>query len=632
MKTKKLLAVLLAAVMTVALMPSWALAADTGVADAAALEEAIANAPDGQETVITLESSLELTETIVIGENKQIKLDMNDQTITVSDNFTGRPFTINGALSVTGNGTIDTTNCQTAYGSFDNYGSLVIENGTYIGSVLAGGSVVKNRPESYCEIYDGFFNGTPTAVYNEGVTKIYGGTFDGRSCSACSSSSWGYTIQSHWNNKGASKPEFYFYNGTVIGVQGAFSTSAGYSEIHDGTFETVSCDKHPNATTAWYALYIAGESGEVESHVYGGTFTSASKYAVYIGNSNDGGEKQQAAAYIHGGTFTSGRSDYVIYEDVNLGRLDITGGMFYLNDNSVADVSKWMNEDYMQDESGAIVHNHAKDLVHVPDQQPTCTEPGNSEYWYCEVCDLYFQDADAKTEITKEDTVIQAAGHKLTKTEEKAATCTEKGNEEYWACEVCGKYFSDEACTQEINLADTVIAATGHSYENGKCTVCGALDPDYVPFKPEIIAGTNGTWQKGSKDGMSFTSNAEFADFLKVQVDGKDVDKANYEVKEGSTIVTLKASYLETLTEGQHSLSIVSQTGTATTTFTIQGASVTDPDGDANAPQTGDTTQKGDSTSPKTGDSSQPLLWMTLLLVAGGGLGAMVYSKKRSRK
>ena len=32
----------------------------------------------------------------------------------------------------------------------------------------------------------------------------------------------------------------------------------------------------------------------------------------------------------------------------------------------------------------------------------------------------------------------------------KAATCTEDGNSAYWACHLCGKYFSDEAGTTEI--------------------------------------------------------------------------------------------------------------------------------------------------------------------------------------
>lgn len=169
----------------------------------------------------------------------------------------------------------------------------------------------------------------------------------------------------------------------------------------------------------------------------------------------------------------------------------------------------------------------------------------------------------------------------MVQTPKKDATCTEEGNTEYWYCETCKKYFSDSEGKNEIAPESTAIPATSHSYENGKCTVCGAIDPN---FTPEIIAGANGTWQKGTQDGLSFTSNAAFDDFIKVQVDGKDLDASNYTIKEGSTIVTLKASYLETLSVGKHTLAIVSDTGIAETEFTILAAS----DSDESLVQTGD--------------------------------------------
>lgn len=71
--------------------------------------------------------------------------------------------------------------------------------------------------------------------------------------------------------------------------------------------------------------------------------------------------------------------------------------------------------------------------------------------------------------------------HSMVHTPKKDATCTADGNEEYWTCEICGKYFSDEAGTTEISLAETVIPATGHHYVNGYCTKCGHRDPDYRP-------------------------------------------------------------------------------------------------------------------------------------------------------
>ena len=58
----------------------------------------------------------------------------------------------------------------------------------------------------------------------------------------------------------------------------------------------------------------------------------------------------------------------------------------------------------------------------------------------------------------------------------KEATCTETGLTEGKKCSECG----------EILVAQEEVAAKGHSFAEGKCTVCGADDPDYVaPEQPE---------------------------------------------------------------------------------------------------------------------------------------------------
>ena len=204
----------------------------------------------------------------------------------------------------------------------------------------------------------------------------------------------------------------------------------------------------------------------------------------------------------------------------------------------------------------------------------------------------------------KDETHKETPEVKVTSAVKTPATCTEKGVTTYTAT----VEFNGQTHTDTKDVAD--IPATGHSYDNGKCTVCGAIASD---FKAVIIEGANGSWQKGTKDGLSFTSNAAFAHFLKVQVDGKDLDASNYTVKEGSTIVTLKTSYLETLSVGKHTLAIVSETGTATTEFTVKAAAVTD-----------------DTQSPQTGDDSNIALWIAVLLAAGTALtGTAVYSRKR---
>ena len=125
---------------------------------------------------------------------------------------------------------------------------------------------------------------------------------------------------------------------------------------------------------------------------------------------------------------------------------------------------------------------------------PTCTEDGNQAYWTCGTCGKLFADAEGKTEITLADTVIPAAGHTLTKTEAKAATCTEAGNQAYWTCGTCGKLFADGEGKTEITLDSTVLPALGHDYKDGVCTRCNGKDPDYVPpTDPKAPAQTGET-------------------------------------------------------------------------------------------------------------------------------------------
>ena len=65
--------------------------------------------------------------------------------------------------------------------------------------------------------------------------------------------------------------------------------------------------------------------------------------------------------------------------------------------------------------------------------------------------------------------VVIAAEHTEVVDEAKAPTCTETGLTEGKHCSACG----------EILVKQEVVAALGHSYKDGKCTVCGAVDPEY---------------------------------------------------------------------------------------------------------------------------------------------------------
>ena len=137
---------------------------------------------------------------------------------------------------------------------------------------------------------------------------------------------------------------------------------------------------------------------------------------------------------------------------------------------------------------------HVYPLTPTAAKDATCTEAGNIAYWTCSDCGAIFSDEAGTTEINQADTVIPAKGHALTKTAAKEATCTEPGNIEYWTCSECQKLFKDEAGTTEIDQADIVIPAKGHNpvatalkratdKANGNtaywsCSVCGKFFSD----------------------------------------------------------------------------------------------------------------------------------------------------------
>ncbi len=143
---------------------------------------------------------------------------------------------------------------------------------------------------------------------------------------------------------------------------------------------------------------------------------------------------------------------------------DIYLAVFILEDGTEFDVQK---EDILQ----ALGHK----LIKVDKKEATCTQSGNSEYWYCELCKLYYADEAAAQEIKLADTVVFAKGHELAKVEAKEATCTEAGNIEHWYCEQCKLCFEDENAEKEIPFEETQIAALEH-----KLTKIEAKDPTCV--------------------------------------------------------------------------------------------------------------------------------------------------------
>lgn len=237
-----------------------------------------------------------------------------------------------------------------------------------------------------------------------------------------------------------------------------------------------------------------------------------------------------------------------------------------------------------------VKFNVKHNAVKVERKDPTCTEKGNIEYWYCEACRKYFQDEALTKELKQEETILLATGHNLTKVDEKKPTVDAAGNIEYWYCEVCNKYFSDEKAEHEITLEDTIIAKL-----------------------PKFVSGANQEWTKGSKDGLTFKIDTDIKEFKKVLVDGKELKDTDYDIKSGSTILTLKPSFLDTLSAGKHKIRFEFNTGSVEAYFTVK-----------------DKENSSQTESANTGVQNKYGLWIVLLLVAAGGLaGFGILSKRR---
>lgn len=178
----------------------------------------------------------------------------------------------------------------------------------------------------------------------------------------------------------------------------------------------------------------------------------------------------------------------------------------------------------------------------------------------------------------------------------------------HWHVCRCGEVLDKAEHTFEwVVDKPATVETKGERHE--ECTVCGEKGKSEEILAPEIIDGKGQTMVVDAAKDLSFRSSAPLEFFQKVLVDDKEVAAESYVLTEGSTIVTLKASFLKTLGVGEHKLSVVSATGTAETTFTVAEAAKPAPGQTTTTTTTTTTTSKpkkkaGKETLPESGDSA----------------------------
>ena len=271
------------------------------------------------------------------------------------------------------------------------------------------------------------------------------------------------------------------------------------------------------------------------------------------------------------------------------------------------------------------VESETADTTATVIQEKNCVLPELTTY------SVTFENSAFESQTKENVRTAENAGHDMEKVEKQAATAAKEGNSTYWFCDKCNKYFSDEEAENEIKKEDTVLAK----------------------LAPVIIKGDGATVTAGAKNALSFTSDAAYRDFIRVEVDGKTIDESNYTVESGSIIVTLKEDYVAGFSKGEHTLGIVSESGTATAHFTVNEkttgtqepsedttgttqepsedttSTTQEPSKDTtNKTQETSTTDKTTQSSPKTGDSTDLQLYVILMFVSIVGVAGICVKKR----
>ena len=131
-----------------------------------------------------------------------------------------------------------------------------------------------------------------------------------------------------------------------------------------------------------------------------------------------------------------------------------------LNQDTGSDLDKHYNSKFVD-----RLKLHIHKLTLVPAKDATCTEEGNQAYYICDSCDKWFEDVQGKSEITDKTSVIKPAnGHTL-------SDWKADDNSHWHECE-CG-YKADVAQHSFKWVVDKEANATQKGAKHEECTVCG---------------------------------------------------------------------------------------------------------------------------------------------------------------
>ena len=149
-----------------------------------------------------------------------------------------------------------------------------------------------------------------------------------------------------------------------------------------------------------------------------------------------------------------------------------------------------------------VIEKKAHTTEHHDRVDPTCTTTGSIEYWQCSVCGKMFSDAACTTEVT--DVTLDKLPHS-------AGTAWEKDTTYHWhLCTSCGSEVMDKAVH---TYGDWVTVAEATETEAGlrkrTCSVCGYEQTEEIGILRFTVTVRNGSGSGEYKSGETVTITAD---------------------------------------------------------------------------------------------------------------------------
>ena len=361
----------------------------------------------------------------------------------------------------------------------------------------------------------------------------------------------------------------------------------------------------------WHECSVCGDKKDVAAHTPGAPATETTPQTCTIcgyvikaalGHTHNFNQKNTSETYLKSAATCTKKAVY--YYSCTCGEKGTE--TFESGDLAAHNYkTEWSKDSTKHWHECSVCGNKKDEAAHTPGAAATETTPQT-----CTTCGYVIKEAighvHSYTEKNTDAKYLKSAATCTAKAVYYySCSCGEKGTETFesgetlahtwetkWAnndskhwheCTVC-KTKGDEADHAFEWKIDKEATVTEAGAKHEECKVCGYKKTAIAIDKlaPSIIDGRNAKWNKGGENNLTFKSDAAFSDFVEVLVDGKTITAENYEKREGSIIIELKASYLETLAEGEHTLTIRSASGDATTKFTVEAEIVSPPTGSTN--------------------------------------------------